>query len=81
MLSEDPYYLQYYQAEYDHFHPLFTPKENTAFVQLKHVQGRGRGIVSAKLALYYSVVNDVRTDRIRAFYSSGTSGQPGNSFK
>src|SRR5580704_15144834 len=59
VLSGDPYYLHYYQAEYDHFHPLFTPKENAAFVQLKHViKDEGGGIVSAKLALYYSVVND-----------------------
>lgn len=59
VLSGDPYYLHYYQAEYDHFHPLFTPKENAALVQLKHViKDEGGGIVSAKLALYYSVVND-----------------------
>jgi hypothetical protein len=58
-LSGDPYYLHYYQAEYDHFHPLFTPAEQAAFVQLKHViKDEGRGIVSAKLALYYSVVDD-----------------------
>jgi hypothetical protein len=58
-LSGDPYYLHYYQAEYDHFHPLFTPAEQAAFVQLKHViKDEGHGIVSAKLALYYSVVDD-----------------------
>ncbi len=58
-LSGDPYYLHYYQAEYDHFHPLFTPAEQAAFVQLKHViKDEGGGIVSAKLALYYSVVDD-----------------------
>ncbi len=58
-LSGDPYYLHYYQAEYDHFHPLFTPEENAAFEQLKHIiKDEGGGIVSAKLALYYSVVDD-----------------------
>jgi hypothetical protein len=58
-LSGDPYYLHYYQAEYDHFHPLFSADEQAAFQQLKHViKDEGGGIVSAKLALYYSVVDD-----------------------
>ena len=25
-LSGDPYYLEYYRAEYERFHPLFTPE-------------------------------------------------------
>src|SRR5581483_10222006 len=59
VLSGDPYYLHYYQAEYDHFHPLFTREENAAFAQLKRViKDEGGGIVSARLALYYSVVKD-----------------------
>jgi hypothetical protein len=58
-LSGDPYYLQYYQAEYDHFHPLFTPEEQAAFVQLKRtIKDEGHDIISAKLALYFSVVKD-----------------------
>lgn len=58
VLSGDPYYLHYYQAEYDHFHPLFTPEENAAFVELKHViKDEGKGIISAKLTLYYSAVD------------------------
>ncbi len=57
-LSGDPYYLHYYQAEYDHFHPLFTTKEDAAFVQLKHViKDNGGGIVSANLTLYFSAVD------------------------
>src|ERR1700732_1651302 len=58
-LSGDPYYLHYYQAEYEHFHSLFTPEEQAAFAQLKHViKDEGNGIVSAKLTLFYSVVDD-----------------------
>jgi hypothetical protein len=58
-LSGDPYYLHYYQTEYDHFHPLFTPQEQTAFVALKQViKDEGHGIISAKLALYFSTVDD-----------------------
>ncbi len=59
VLSGDPYYLHSYKAEYDHFHPIFQPQEQAAFEQLKHViKDEGEGIVSAKLTLYYSVVND-----------------------
>jgi hypothetical protein len=58
-LSGDPYYLHYYQAEYDHFHPLFTAQEQTAFTDLKRViKDQGHEIISAKLALYYSAVDD-----------------------
>jgi len=58
-LSGDPFYLKYYQAEYERFHSLFTPPEQAAFAQLKRViKDEGHGIVSAKLALYYSVVDD-----------------------
>ena len=59
VLSGDPFYLKYYQHEYDHFHPLFSPEEQAAFVQLRRViKDEGRGIVSATLTLYYSTVND-----------------------
>lgn len=58
-LSGDPYYLDYYRAEYDHFHSLFTPEEQAAFAKLKQViKDEGHGIISAKLALYYSAVDD-----------------------
>jgi hypothetical protein len=57
-LSGDPYYLEYYQTEYEHFHPLFTPQEQAAFAHLKRViKDEGQGIISAKLALYYSAVD------------------------
>jgi hypothetical protein len=59
VLSGDPYYLHYYQAEYDHFHPMFTPAEQDAFVQLKHIlKDEDGGIVSATLTLYFSTVDD-----------------------
>ena len=58
-LSGDPYYLHYYQAEYNRFHPLFAPEEQAAFAQLKNViKDEGHGIISAKLALYFSAVDD-----------------------
>lgn len=72
VLSGDPYYLHYYQAEYDHFHPLFTPEEQAAFAQLKHViKDEGHGIISAKLALYYSAVDDeTLSEMIRTAHDS-----------
>src|SRR5262245_6424807 len=58
-LSGDPYYLEYYRAEYDHFHPLFTREEQSALARLKQViKDEGHGIISAKLALYFSAVDD-----------------------
>lgn len=58
-LSGDPYYLEYYRAEYDHFHALFTPEEQAAVGTLKRIlKDEGGGIVSATLALYYSLVED-----------------------
>lgn len=58
-LSGDPFYLKYYQREYDHFQPLFFPEERRAFVQLKRVlKDEGGGIISATLTLYYSAVDD-----------------------
>jgi hypothetical protein len=71
-LSADPYYLRYYQAEYDHFHSLFTPEEQAAFDRLKHViKDEGHGIVSAKLTLFYSVVDDeTLPDMIRTAHDS-----------
>jgi len=71
-LSGDPYYLRYYQAEYDHFHPLFTSEEQASFVQLKHIfKDQGGGIVSATLTLYFSVTNaESLPDMIRAVEDS-----------
>jgi hypothetical protein len=72
-LSGDPYYLDYYKAEYDHFHPLFRPEEQAAFGQLKQViKDEGHGIVSATLALYYSAVDDeTLPEMIRTAHDSG----------
>src|SRR5262249_21481663 len=58
-LSGDPYYLRYYRGEYDHFRPLFTPEEQSAFARLKQViKDEGHGIISATLALDFSAVSD-----------------------
>ena len=72
-LSGDPYYLHYYRTEYEHFHSLFTPEEQAAFIQFKHViKEEGHGIISAKLALYYSAVDDATLpEMIHTAHDSG----------
>jgi hypothetical protein len=71
-LSGDPYYLKYYQAEYDHFYGLFSADDQKAFVTLRRViKEDGHGIISAKLALYFSAVNDeTLPDMIRTAHDS-----------
>jgi len=58
-LSGDPYYLTYYRAEFDHFDPLFTVQERESFQRLKTIlKDESGGIISATLALYFSVTPD-----------------------
>jgi hypothetical protein len=55
MLSGDPYYLEYYQADYDRLAKQFRPDELAAFVNLKRrIKDQNGGIISASLALYFS---------------------------
>lgn len=64
-LSGDPYYLEYYQAEYDRFKPQFTPKELAAFASLKKIlKDEAGGIISANLALYFSATEDQTLDEM-----------------
>ncbi len=54
-LSDDPFYLEHYQAEHDHFAPLLTESERESFRSLKRIiKDEAGGIVSAQLALYFS---------------------------
>jgi hypothetical protein len=58
-LSGDPYYLSYYQAEFDHFNSLVTPQERDSFRRLKAIyKDEAGGIISGALALYFSVTPD-----------------------
>lgn len=58
VLSGDPYYLKYYQAEYDRLSKLMQPEELAAFANLKHrIKDEHGGIISAELALYFSTVD------------------------
>lgn len=56
MLSGDPFYLRFYQADYDRLAPRLTPEEKHNFVELKRIiKDENKGIVSADLALILSV--------------------------
>ena len=58
MLSGDPYYLEYYQADYDRLVKQFRPEELAAFVNLKRrIKDQNGGIISASLALYFSAAD------------------------
>ncbi|MFZ0284577.1 MAG: hypothetical protein WAL32_05060, partial [Terriglobales bacterium] len=58
MLSGDPYYLKYHQADYDRLVKQFRHEELAAFVNLKRrIKDENGGIISASLALYFSAVD------------------------
>jgi hypothetical protein len=73
-LSGDPYYLQYYQSDYDRLSPLLRPPERAAFVNLKRrIKDENGGIISAQLALYFSVTEaESLDDMIRVVKDSST---------
>lgn len=57
-LSGDKYYLEFYQHDYDRLSAQLRPKERAAFASLKHrIKDQNGGIISAQLALYFSVTD------------------------
>jgi hypothetical protein len=74
MLSGDPYYLNYYQADYDRLVKQFHPEELAAFSNLKtRIKDQNGGIISASLALYFSAVDaESLDDLIRTVQDSST---------
>jgi len=57
-LTGDPYYLEYYRADYDRLSPQLRPEERTAFADLKRrIKDENGGIISAQLALYFSAAD------------------------
>jgi hypothetical protein len=58
VLSGDPYYLHYYQSDYDRLAPQLRPEERAAFVSLKRrIKDENGGIISAQLSLYFSATD------------------------
>ena len=76
-LSGDPFYLNYYKGEYDHFNPLFTTQERKSFQKLKWIIKDGDGsIISADLTGYFSTTPDetleqmIQTTKTMSFWNS-----------
>jgi hypothetical protein len=58
VLSGDPYYIEYYKADYDRLAKQLRPEELTAFANLKRrIKDQNGGIISASLALYFSAID------------------------
>ena len=76
MLSGDPYYLEYYQADYDRLSKQFKPEELAAFANLKkRIKDQNGGIISASLALYFSAVDDKSLDDLIATVKDSSTMQ------
>lgn len=73
-LSGDPYYLSYYQSDYDRLSAQLRPNERAAFVSLKQrIKDQDGGIISAQLALYFSATDaESLDDLIRVVKDSST---------
>ena len=58
VLSNDPYYLDYYKADYERLSRQFSPEELAAFANLKRrIKDQAGDIISAKLSLYFSATD------------------------
>jgi hypothetical protein len=74
VLSGDPYYLKYYQSDYDRLSKQLRPEEAAAFAKLKRrIKDDHGGIISAQLALYFSAVDaESLDDLIKVVEDSST---------
>jgi hypothetical protein len=63
VLSGDPFYLDYYKADYDRLSPQLKPEERAAIANLKRrIKDENGGIISAQFALYMSAANPESLD-------------------
>jgi hypothetical protein len=63
VLTGDPFYVRYYQMEYDKFEPQLTPAARLALANLKRkIKDDNKEIISATLSLYFSVTGDRNLD-------------------
>ena len=63
VLTGDPYYVAYYKNEYEKLRPQITPSAQKALTDLKRkIKDEQHGIISAYLALYFSVTDDRTLD-------------------
>ena len=73
VLSGDPYYLEYYKADYERLSRQLRPDELAAFAGLKRrIKDQAGDIISAKLSLYFSATDaETLDDLIRVIDDSG----------
>ncbi|MBZ0202146.1 MAG: hypothetical protein K8I03_03935 [Ignavibacteria bacterium] len=65
IMTGDPFYLDYYQADYDSYKPRLTPEAVNALAALKKKLKEDNGtIISAWLCLYFSAVDDNSIDEL-----------------
>lgn len=64
ILVGDPFYLSYYQAEYDEFAPLLTEEVQQALAHVKEVIKGSGNIVSATLCWIFSFADDSTLDAL-----------------
>lgn len=59
MLTGDPFYTQFYEAEYTRFSALMTPEDKAAFSDLKRlIKDERNGLVGPQLTLILSVIDE-----------------------
>jgi hypothetical protein len=76
LLSGDPYYLDYYKADYDRLSPQLHPEERAAFAEIKHrIKDENGGIVSAQLSLYFSATDAESLDDLIAVVKDSSAMQ------
>ncbi len=64
-LTADPYYLSYYQEEYEQFEPLLTAEVKQALKTIKQrIKGDKKSIISAFLCVHFSVTDDKNIDEM-----------------
>ena len=65
ILTGDPFYLKYYQKEYDKFKPLIIPEAESSLKNIKEtLKDKNGRIISAYLCLYFSAVEDSTIDQM-----------------
>ncbi len=63
ILTADPFYVRYYQDEYDKFKSMITPTVKDALANLTRIiKNENQGIISAFLCLYFSATDDKTLD-------------------
>lgn len=75
-LTEDPFYLRYYQDEFERFKPKLTTQAQDALKNLKRIiKEENKGIISAFLCLYFSATKDETLDDMLETLDNSTTMQ------